>query len=148
MRHHIREIIIYCVFVLLFTYASIWTAQDQGFFHMGNVIKGRLTQLEFGNNAQTFRTIHTISDWYAWMEGPFVNTMYSPHSFDGVTPRNLSGTFYGHDVLIGGGARECYTMYCSQPRQQLTQLHMTQRLHTRIMRSCSCEPAACFPAPM
>jgi hypothetical protein len=84
----LREMLIYCCFMVAFTITTVRGLNDADVYKFGANIEGQLAGVEmlpehsptWGKN---FNDISTVEEYYHWLQGPFVHTIFSPSTFDG-----------------------------------------------------------------
>jgi hypothetical protein len=84
----LRQIIIYIIFIAVFTLHSIRGTMNANNFFFAHNIQGQFAGVEVAwehspSFAKTFDDVATVEEAYHWMLGPFIHTAFSPNTFDG-----------------------------------------------------------------
>jgi hypothetical protein len=83
IRKRMRLILIYAVFLLLFTYHQVTSTNDDDYFNFSNLVKKSITEELFQPSLSQsawhqqlkYADIANVTHLYQWLEGPFVNTL-------------------------------------------------------------------------
>jgi hypothetical protein len=84
----IKDILVYILFLCLYTWYSIRYLSDPDFYYFGANIKDQLVGNELNEDhsptfAKTFNDLSSVEEVYQWLQGPMVTTVFSPNTFDG-----------------------------------------------------------------
>jgi polycystin 1L2 len=107
----IEEIVTYLIFMGFFTLATLRDLNDTDIYYFGHQLKSQLAKMEFNAEhspsfGKTFEDLATVEEFYQWMQGPFLASVFSPHTFDGDddwTGRGgePQGYTLGHGKILG-----------------------------------------------
>jgi len=82
------EILTYLLFMVLFTISTSRGLFDSNYYYFGHNLANQLVGVEMPvwhspQFQKTFKDVATVEEWYHWMLGPLIHTVYSPSTFDG-----------------------------------------------------------------
>ena len=106
----IAEIVTYLAFMCFFTLSTLRGLNDTDFYYFGHQLKSLLAQMEFNavhspSFGKNFEDLATVEEFYQWMQGPLLWSVFSPHTFDGDydwTGRGgPEGYTLGHGKILG-----------------------------------------------
>eukprot|EP00768_Dysnectes_brevis_P004200 gnl/Dysnectes_brevis/2997_a3697_1213.p1 GENE.gnl/Dysnectes_brevis/2997_a3697_1213~~gnl/Dysnectes_brevis/2997_a3697_1213.p1 ORF type:complete len:759 (+),score=265.50 gnl/Dysnectes_brevis/2997_a3697_1213:155-2431(+) len=81
----LTELIVYIVFLLLFTLFVLSNLQ-KGAFYSTSTFTHQFSSEWFGDGSfNTFEDIASMDEWFQWLEGPFIKAMYPETLYDGTS---------------------------------------------------------------
>jgi hypothetical protein len=83
----IKEIVVYIFFMIFFTLSTTKGLTDGDFYYFGANLKEQLTGVEMRQEHspvfdKTFTDVATVEEWYHWMQGALLHTVFTPNTFD------------------------------------------------------------------
>ena len=128
-RARIRSIFRYIVFLSAFMMMLLRDLTDADVFTFADNVKRQFTDPTFlpehaPTDRKTFSDIGTVGEFYQWLEGPFVQAVFSPDTFDGdrlwrfeqLQPRSASHKSNTSTSTMLGAARFVGAVRISQYR--------------------------------
>jgi polycystin 1L2 len=107
----IEEIVTYLVFMCFFTLATLRDLNDTDIYYFGHQLKAQLAKMEFNEAhsptfGKTFEDLATVEEFYHWMQGPLLWSVFSSHTFDGDPDwtghdGKPAGYTLGHGKILG-----------------------------------------------
>jgi hypothetical protein len=88
-RQAIKSIVIYIIFMGVYTAATLRDVVNDDRFYFSNTLKGQFTENEFSEEfsptwGKSFNDIATVEEYYQWMQSAFTSTGFaSTSTFDG-----------------------------------------------------------------
>jgi hypothetical protein len=106
LRKRIRDILIYAVFLVVFTLADVIPYQDEDRFWLVNNLRGQFQDVEFGEEfsptwGKSMKDVATVEELYQWMQSTFHRTVYEG-TFDGKGGVDTRGFILGYGKIVGG----------------------------------------------
>ena len=106
LRKRIRDILIYAVFLVVFTLADVIPYQDEDRFWLVNNLRGQFQDVEFGEEfsptwGKSMKDVATVEELYQWMQSTFYRTVYEG-TFDGKGGVDTRGFILGYGKIVGG----------------------------------------------
>jgi hypothetical protein len=104
----IKAIVVYLVFMVLFTLDTATDLTDDRHFYFAENLKQQFIGVEMQQQfsptwGKTFQDVATVEEYYHWLQSAFSHSAFSPNTFDGSVrrPDVPAGSTMGHNIIIG-----------------------------------------------
>lgn len=118
-RAQVKEMMVYCAFVLLFTFQTLFGQNSQLLFHFTDnlrqhIVGSEMLEEDSPNMEKQWKDVGAIEELYQYLNGPFREVVYGPATYDGdwtystvklansTTYINRRGWIVGGVRLLGG----------------------------------------------
>jgi hypothetical protein len=106
VRNQIQEILLYVIFLALFSFSTLSAVNDPNIFYFSEGIRNQLEDVEFSQEDaptwnKSFKDIATVLEYHQWLRGVFHPVLYSRGTFDG-EPGDTGGFVLGQGRVLGG----------------------------------------------
>jgi hypothetical protein len=107
LKKKIHDIVVYVIFLVVYTIAAIIPYQDEDRFYFVDGIKGQFVDVEFGERfsptwGKSMKDVATVEEMYQWAQSTFFQTVYGGGTFDGEGGVDTSGFILGYGKVVGG----------------------------------------------
>jgi hypothetical protein len=108
VRNALHQILVFAVFMIIFTWCSTRDLNNQALFNFGESLRAQLIDVEFLENRAGIKygTISSVDEFYRFLQGPLVETVFGPATFDGdeqwrFQEGKQGGTALGYSAFLG-----------------------------------------------
>jgi hypothetical protein len=108
VKNALKQIFIFACFMIVYTWVTTRDLNNQQVFNFGEILRRQLIEVEFMEKRAgvKFMQLSSADEFYQFLSGPLVETVFSPNTFDGDSKWKFQGgeqggTALGYSSFIG-----------------------------------------------